>query len=67
LMAGRTTIVIAHRLATVRRADVIFVIDKGTVIERGTHEALLAAGGLYSHLNDIQFQNEEEMSHGVRG
>jgi len=67
LMAGRTTIVIAHRLATVRRADVIFVIDKGTVIERGTHEALLAAGGLYSNLYDIQFRNEEEMSHGVRG
>jgi subfamily B ATP-binding cassette protein MsbA len=60
LMAGRTTIVIAHRLATVRRADVIFVIDNGTVVERGTHEALLHAGGLYSHLYEIQFQNEEE-------
>jgi subfamily B ATP-binding cassette protein MsbA len=60
LMAGRTTIVIAHRLATVRRADVIFVIDNGTVVERGTHEALLHAGGLYSHLYEIQFQHEEE-------
>jgi len=61
LMVGRTTIVIAHRLATVRRADVIFVIDNGTIIERGTHEALLTTGGLYSHLYDIQFRHEEEI------
>jgi ABC-type multidrug transport system fused ATPase/permease subunit len=40
----------------VRRADVIFVIDHGTIVERGTHEKLLAAGGLYSHLYEIQFQ-----------
>jgi len=60
-MVGRTTIVIAHRLATVRRADVIFVIDNGTIIERGTHEALLTTGGLYSHLYDIQFRHEEEI------
>jgi ATP-binding cassette, subfamily B, bacterial len=56
LMEGRTTIVIAHRLATVRRADVIFVIDHGTIVERGTHEKLLGDGGLYSHLYEIQFQ-----------
>jgi subfamily B ATP-binding cassette protein MsbA len=61
LMVGRTTFVIAHRLATVRRADVIFVIDKGTIIERGTHEALLTTGGLYSHLYDLQFRHEEEL------
>ena len=61
LMVGRTTIVIAHRLATVRRADVIFVIDNGTIIERGTHEALLTAGGLYSHLYDLQFKHDEEI------
>ena len=66
LMVGRTTIVIAHRLATVRRADVIFVMDNGTIIERGTHEALLNAGGLYSHLYEIQFIHEE-MSHGLHG
>jgi ATP-binding cassette, subfamily B, bacterial len=53
LMAGRTTIVIAHRLATVRRADVIFVIDDGGIVERGTHEKLLADGGLYAHLYEI--------------
>jgi ATP-binding cassette subfamily B protein len=67
LMAGRTTIVIAHRLATVRRADVIFVIDNGTIVERGTHEALLAGGGLYSHLYEIQFRNEEEVNPVLRG
>jgi len=55
LMADRTTIVIAHRLATVRRADVIFVIDNGAIVERGTHDELLTTGGLYSHLYDIQF------------
>ena len=60
LMEDRTTIVIAHRLATVRRADVIFVIDNGTIVERGTHEALLSAGGLYSHLYEIQFQRQSE-------
>ena len=55
LMAGRTTIVIAHRLATVRRANVIFVIDNGTIAERGTHDKLLTTGGLYSQLYEIQF------------
>jgi len=60
LMVGRTTIVIAHRLATIRRADVIFVIDHGTIIERGTHDSLLMAGGLYSHLYKIQFQPQSE-------
>ena len=59
LMADRTTIVIAHRLATVRRADVIFVIENGTIAERGTHDQLLTTGGLYSHLYDIQFRHEE--------
>jgi subfamily B ATP-binding cassette protein MsbA len=59
LMSGRTTIVIAHRLATVRRADVIFVIDHGAIAERGTHDALLATGGLYSHLYKIQFSSQE--------
>src|SRR5262245_42045884 len=60
LMAGRTTIVIAHRLATIRRADMIFVIDHGTIAERGTHEALLNAAGLYSHLYEIQFQSKTD-------
>ncbi|HEX7723813.1 MAG TPA: ABC transporter ATP-binding protein [Pyrinomonadaceae bacterium] len=62
LMEGKTSIVIAHRLATVRRADVIFVIDEGRVVEQGTHEELLANGGLYSRLYDLQFRGEEEES-----
>jgi len=60
LMSDRTTIVIAHRLATVRRADVIFVIDKGTIVERGPHDQLLSTGGLYSQFYEIQFRREEE-------
>jgi ATP-binding cassette, subfamily B, bacterial len=60
LMEGRTTIVIAHRLATIRRADVIFVIDHGTIVECGTYEQLLAAGGLFAKLHEIQFRNKSE-------
>jgi len=59
LMEGKTAMVIAHRLATVRRADVIFVLDKGEIVERGTHDELLAAGGLYAQLYEIQFRDEE--------
>ena len=62
LMEGRTTIVIAHRLATIRRADVIFVIDQGTVVEHGTHDKLLSEGGLYSRLYEIQFNNRSVSS-----
>jgi ABC-type multidrug transport system fused ATPase/permease subunit len=54
LMEGRTTFVIAHRLSTVRRADVILVMDQGRIIEQGTHEELLARGGLYKEIHDLQ-------------
>lgn len=62
LMEGKTSIVIAHRLATVMRADVIFVIDNGRVVEQGTHAELLENGGLYSRLYELQFRSEEDSS-----
>ncbi len=55
LMAGRTTIVIAHRLATVLRADRILVMDRGRIVERGRHHDLVAAKGLYAQLAELQF------------
>jgi len=55
VMAGRTNIVIAHRLSTILAADLILVIDRGQIIERGTHSELLAQGGLYAHLYETQF------------
>ncbi|MBL0405160.1 ATP-binding cassette domain-containing protein [Microvirga aerilata] len=60
LMEGRTTLVIAHRLATVRSADRILVMDDGLIVEEGTHEALLAQGGLYARLARLQFTGEQE-------
>ena len=59
LMEGKTCIVIAHHLATIRRAQSIFVVKDNTLVERGTHAELLAAGGVYSELYDIQFRRED--------
>jgi subfamily B ATP-binding cassette protein MsbA len=59
LMRDRTVLVIAHRLTTIRNADAILVIDAGRIIQRGTHEELFRAGGLYRRLYDIQFGTEE--------
>jgi subfamily B ATP-binding cassette protein MsbA len=59
LMTGRTTIVIAHRLSTVRRADRIIVLDAGRIAESGKHEELLARGGIYRRLYELQFAEEE--------
>jgi ATP-binding cassette subfamily B protein len=58
-LTGRTSLVIAHRLSTVREADQILVIDRGRVTERGTHIELLAAGGLYAELYQTQFARQE--------
>jgi subfamily B ATP-binding cassette protein MsbA len=60
LIAGRTTLVIAHRLSTVRNAQRIMVIEDGRIVETGTHASLLAADGLYRHLYEMQFAQEEE-------
>ncbi len=59
LLAGRTAVVIAHRLSTVRHADLICVVDGGRIVERGQHEALLAQGGIYRELYDRQFVDVE--------
>jgi ATP-binding cassette subfamily B protein len=60
LMAGRTTFVIAHRLSTVRRADLILVMDHGRIVQRGTHYELLAQGGLYREIYELQLRDQEQ-------
>ncbi len=62
LMEGKTSIVIAHRLSTIQRADAIFVVEGGTIRERGTHDELLRSGGLYSELYELQFRKEAEVT-----
>jgi subfamily B ATP-binding cassette protein MsbA len=59
LLAHRTVFVIAHRLSTVTHADQILVLDRGAVVERGTHAELLAIGGVYARLHALQFRNDE--------
>jgi subfamily B ATP-binding cassette protein MsbA len=57
-MQGRTTLVIAHRLSTVIDADLIYVVDRGTVAETGSHAELIARGGIYARLYALQFAEE---------
>ena len=63
LIQRRTTIAIAHRLSTIRNADVIFAVEHGTIVERGTHDELLAQGGLYARLYEEQFGNGAVEAH----
>jgi subfamily B ATP-binding cassette protein MsbA len=62
LMEGRTTIMVAHRLATIQKADVIFVLKDGAIHEQGTHQELLSAGGLYAQFYRLQSEKEHEES-----
>ena len=61
-MAGRTTIVIAHRLSTVINADVIHVLDQGRIVQSGSHAELIERGGLYARLYALQFADEADQT-----
>ena len=61
-MVGRTTITIAHRLGTIRNADLILVMDHGEIVEQGTHAELLEKGGLYTRLYDAQLTDERHVA-----
>jgi ATP-binding cassette, subfamily B, bacterial len=62
LMEGKTTVVIAHKFSTVRRADAIFLVKGGRIVESGKHDELLRAGGMYAMLYELQFRHEDEIS-----
>jgi ATP-binding cassette subfamily B protein len=62
---GRTALVIAHRLSTVRGADQILVVDDGRIVERGTHRELMTRGGLYADLYTTQFADQESAGSGI--
>ena len=65
LLKNRTCLVIAHRLSTIQNADLIVVLEKGQIIETGTHNQLLAHGGRYAHLHSLQFPQKREETQGV--
>ena len=67
LMEGRTSFVIAHRLSTVQSASRIVVIDRGCIVESGTHSGLLEENGVYRHLYDLQFANTEDSTGNKNG
>ena len=61
VMKGRTTFVIAHRLSTVREADQILVLDRGSIVEQGNHEELIRSGGIYQSIYELQLRPQEEV------
>jgi subfamily B ATP-binding cassette protein MsbA len=65
LLEGRTVFVIAHRLSTIIHADQILVLDRGRIVERGTHAQLLTERGAYHRLHSMQFRDDERVSAGV--
>ena len=65
VIRGRTTFVIAHRLSTVRRADMILALENGEIVERGAHDQLLERGGLYRRIYDLQLRPQEEDIQGI--
>ncbi|HET7638232.1 MAG TPA: ATP-binding cassette domain-containing protein, partial [Ktedonobacteraceae bacterium] len=67
VMHGRTSFVVASRLRTIKHADQILVLDEGRIIERGTHESLLARNGLYTRLYDLQLREQEEFEERILG
>ena len=60
ILKGRTSIIVAHRLSTIRTVDRILVVQKGQISESGTHEELVATGGIYKNLYELQSLSEEE-------
>ena len=58
---GRTTFVIAHRLSTVRNADLVLVLDRGRIVERGSHDELLGGDGFYRRIYDLQIRPQEDI------
>ena len=64
-LEGRTSLVVAHRLSTIRYADSILVLHKGLLREQGTHDELVAAGGLYQTLYELQYREQEQLGVGA--
>jgi ABC-type multidrug transport system fused ATPase/permease subunit len=67
LMRNRTTIVIAHRISTIQRADQILVLNQGQLVDRGTHQELLRRSGVYAHLYEMQVQMQAEAKKALAG
>jgi ABC-type multidrug transport system fused ATPase/permease subunit len=65
LLKGRTAIVVAHRLSSLKAADEILVIDHGRIVQRGSHERLIARPGLYREVYDVQYRDQEQIRAGT--